>query len=278
MVFCRGNALDALRVVLLRGRLLGPGDQLAQPRAVVISETLAKRVWPHADPIGRRVRIGVDIPFNDSPWLTVIGVVADVKARLTSSSPRSLMFTTPKQGVGQMHVVVRASGDPLLLAGSLRREISAMDPSLAMEKIETIDQVLTESLSAERFRTWLLICLAGAALLLATLGIAGLLAYNAAQRTQEFGVRIALGANRRNLLAMVLQHCLRLSGAGIVAGLAVSLLVTRGISALLYETSPLDPGTFFAVPLILILVALAAALVPAWRVVRTDPITALRIQ
>jgi len=276
IVFCLGNALDSLRVSCLRGRLLQPKDQLETPHAAVISEALAKRVWPHDDPIGRRIRFGVDIPNNNEPWLTVVGVVADVKARLTSNSPRFLLFTTSRDWVNQMNVLVRTSGDPLLLASAIRHEITLLDPSLPLDKIETLDQVLEESLSAERFRTWLLVCFAVAALLLATLGIAGLLAYNAAQRTQEFGVRIALGANRRDLLVLVFQHGLRLSGMGIAIGLAASILMTRAISALLYETSPLDPGTLIAVPLILILVAFGAALFPAWRVVRTDPMTALR--
>ena len=278
MLFCRGNALDSLGVSLLQGRLLRPEDEPGKAHVAVVSEALAKRVWPHVDPIGRRIRFGVDVPNNEGPWLTVVGVVADVKARLTSNSPRLLLFTTPRDWVNQMNVVVRTSGDPLLLASAIRHEITLLDPSLAVEKIETLDQVLEESLSAERFRTWLLVCFAVAALLLATLGIAGLLAYNVAQRTQEFGVRIALGANRRDLLVLVFQHCLRLSGTGIVVGLAASIVVTRAISALLYETSPLDPGTFIAVPLILILVAVGAALFPAWRVVRTDPITALRAE
>ncbi|MBI2688436.1 MAG: ABC transporter permease [Acidobacteria bacterium] len=278
MLFCFGNALDSLGVSLLRGRLLRPDDQVGKVQVAVVSEALAKRVWPHDDPIGRRFRFGVDVPNNNEPWLTVVGVVADVKARLTSNSPRLLLFTTPMDWVNTMNVVVRTSGDPLLLAASIRREITVLDPSLPMERMETLDQVLEESLSAERFRTWLLVCFAVAALLLAALGIAGLLAYNAAQRTQEFGVRMALGASRRDLFVLVFQHCLRLCATGIVVGLAASIVATRAISALLYETSPLDPGTFIAVPLILILVALGAALFPAWRVVRTNPITALRAE
>jgi predicted permease len=277
-LFCRGKALESIGVSLLRGRLLRPEDQLGNAHAAVVSEALANRVWPHDDPVGRRIRFGVDVPNNDEPWLTIVGVVADVKARLTTNSPRLLLFTTPPDWVKQMSVVVRTSSDPLLLVSSIRHEIALLDPSLPVEKIETLDQVLEESLSAERFRTWLLVCFAIAALLLATLGIAGLLAYNVAQRTQEFGVRIALGANRRDLLVLVFQHCLRLSGTGIVAGLAASIVVTRALSALLYETSPLDPMTFIAVPLILVLVALAAALFPAWRVLRTDPVTALRAE
>lgn len=178
----------------------------------------------------------------------------------------------------QMHLIVSTSGDPLLLANAIQHEIARLDPNLPVVKMETLDQVLEQSLAAERFRTWLLISFAGAALLLATLGIAGLLAYNTAQRTQEFGVRIALGANRRDLLGLVFRRSLQLSGIGIVLGLVVSIAATRVISALLYETSPLDPGTFLVVPLILVLVALGAAMFPAWRAVRTDPITALRTE
>jgi ABC-type antimicrobial peptide transport system permease subunit len=144
--------------------------------------------------------------------------------------------------------------------------------------METLDQVLNDSLSPERFRTSLLLSFAVAALLLAMLGIAGLLAFNAAQRTQEFGVRIALGATRRDLLTLMFRHCLQLSGIGIGVGLAASVFVTRVLSTLLYDTSPLDPGTFIVVASILIVFALAAAMVPAWRVVHTDPIIALRAE
>ncbi len=277
MIFCRGNALGALGVSLLRGRLLQPDDQLGKPHATVISEALANRVWPHDDPLGRRIRFGVDVPNNDNPWLTVVGVVANVKARLTSNSPRLLLFTTT-EWANEMNVLVRTSGDPIYLAGAIRHGTAQLDPSLPIDKIETLDQILDESLSAERFRTWLLVSFATIALLLAALGIAGVLAYNTAQRTHEFGVRIAVGANRRDLLVLVFRHCLRLSGAGIAGGLAASILLTRALSALLYDTSPLDPGTFIAVPCMLTLVALAAAMIPVWRVVHTDPIKALRAE
>jgi len=278
MIFCFGNALESLRVPLLRGRLLRPEDQLGKPHAAVISEALTKRVWPHDDPIGRRIRFGVDVPNNDEPWLTVVGVVADVKARLTSNSPRSLLFTTLQDWVNQMDVLVRTSGDGRLLASAIRHEVNQIDPNLPVRKIETIDQVLHQSLSAERFRTWLLVSFAAAALLLAMLGIAGLLAYNTTQRKQEFGVRIALGADRRDLLLLIFRYGLRLSGIGIAVGALASLLVTRAVSALLYDTSPYDLRTFVTVPLILASVALAASLFPAWRVIHTDPMTALRAE
>jgi predicted permease len=277
-VFSLGNALDALGVSLLRGRLLRPEDQVGALHAIVISESLAKQVWPHEDPLGRRVRFGVDIPNNDEPWMTVVGVVKDVKAQLTSNSPRLLMFTTWPDWDSVGNVIVRTSSDPRIFASAIRREVNRLDSSLPVGKIETVDQVLENSLSAERFRTWLLISFAIAALLLATLGIGGLLAYNTAQRTREFGVRIAMGANRRALLLLILRHCLRLSGTGIAIGLAASLVVTRALSALLYDTNPHDLGTFITVPLILALVALGASLFPAWRAVHTDPIEVLRAE
>jgi predicted permease len=277
-VFCRGNALESLSISLLRGRLLQPEDQLGKPHAVVISEGLAKRVWPHGDAIGGLIRFGVDVPNNGEAWLTVVGVVSDVKARLNSDSPRLLLFMTWPDWVNQMDVVVRTSGDPLLLASAIRREINRLDPSLPVGRIETLDQVLEESLSAERFRTWLLICFAIAALLLAMLGIAGSLAYNTAQRTHEFAVRIALGADRRTLLLLILAHCLRLSGIGIAVGLLASIFATRALGSLLYDTSPHDLETFIAVPSILALVALGASMIPAWRAIHTDPIIALRAE
>jgi putative ABC transport system permease protein len=177
-----------------------------------------------------------------------------------------------------MNVLVRISANPLSLASAIRRELSQIDPDLPTGSVKTVDQILDESLSAERFRTWLLASFAIAAMLLATLGIAGLLAYNAAQRTQEFGVRIALGANRWNLLGLVLRHCFRLSSTGVTIGLIASLITTRALSALLYDTSPFDPATFVAVAILLLLVALFAAMIPAWRVIHVDAATSLRAE
>lgn len=275
-LFCLGDALAALRVSLLKGRLLRPQDSIGKPHAVVISEGLANRAWPNRNPIGRHIKFGVDDPMNDQPWLTVVGVVADVKAALTSQSPRLAVFTTPENWVNTMNVLVRTSANPLALASAIRREVSQMDPDLPAGSIKTVERILDESLSAERFRTWLLASFAVAAMLLATLGIAGLLAYHAAQRMREFGVRIALGANRRDLLGLILRYCLRLSSTGVAIGLIASLIATRALSALLYDTSPVDPATFVAVSFILTLVALGAAMIPAWRVIHVDPAMSLR--
>jgi putative ABC transport system permease protein len=277
-IFCRGEALQSLGITLLQGRLLRPEDQLGRPHATVISETLAKRLWPQVDPVGKRIRFGVEVPDNDEPWMTVVGVVADVKARLTSDSPRMLMFLAWQDWVNQMDVIVRTSGNPLQLSNTIRAEIHRVDPGLPVGTIKTVGQVLDESLSAERFRTWLLVCFAVVTLLLATLGIAGLLAYTTAQRTHEFGVRIALGANRRALLLLILKHCLKLAGTGIGVGLLGSFFVSRVVGSMLYDTTPHDPAIFVSVPSVLALIALGASVFPAWRAVRMDPVVALRAE
>ncbi len=274
-IFCTGKALEALRLPLLRGRLLEPGDTLGRRSVAVISETLAKRIWPHGNPIGEHIKFGVDMK---EPWMRVVGVVKDVKSDLTSDAPRSMMFTIWPDWDNGMNVLVRTAGNLHSVASAIRYQVHKLDPSLPAGKIETLDQVLDNSLSPERFRVVLLGSFAGAALLLAMLGIAGLLAYNTAQRTQEFGVRIALGANRRDLLFLVVRQGLQLSGAGIVIGLVASILLTRALSALLYDTSPFDAGTFITVPLMLGVVALGASAWPAWRAAHTDPISALKTE
>jgi putative ABC transport system permease protein len=277
-LFCLGNSLRALGVKLLEGRLLEPEDYTGKAQVAVISDGLAKRFWPNGHAIGRHIKFGADDPMNDQPWLTIIGVVADVKAKLTSNSPRLVVFTIPADFVNAMDVIVRTSGSPAALAGALRHQLSQLDPNVAVRRIETMTDVLADSLSAERFRTWLLACFAGAAILLATLGIGGLLTYDVAQRKQEFGVRIALGAGRRDLFGMVLRHCLRLAGAGVIIGFLAAVVVNRTIAAFLYQTSPFDPATFAAVCFALILFALGASMIPAWRVIRLNPVTSLRTE
>jgi predicted permease len=274
-IFCLGDALGLLRLTLVRGRLLQPSDELAKQRVAIISESLAKRIWGGEDPLGRHVKFGFD---PKEPWITVVGVVKDIKDRLTNDSPRSVVFTTREDWVNDMDVLVRSSVDPRSLANAIRHEVNQVDPNLAVGQIETVGQILDESLSAERFRSLLLASFAIAALLLSMLGIAGLLAYDTVQRAREFGVRFALGADRGDLLLLVFKRCLRLSGTGITVGLLASILATGELSTLLYDTSPHDLGTFIAVPAILTLVALAASLFPAWRAAHTDRLIALRAE
>jgi predicted permease len=278
-LFCLGDALKTLGVRLIKGRLLQPDDYMGAPHTAVVSESLARRAWRNADDaIGRRIRFGVDDPMNDQPWLTVVGVVADMKARLNSDAPRLAVFTPPNDPLPTMQVLVRTLSDPVLIAPTLRKEVGQLDPNLATGQVKTVDNILSESLTSERFQTWLMSSFAITAMLLATLGMAGLLAYNGAQRIQEFGLRIALGATRRDLVGIILRDCLRISGTGIAIGLVAALITTRALSALLYDTSPLDLATFLGVPSILLLVAISAAIFPAWRVIHANPMTTLRAE
>lgn len=211
--------------------------------------------------------------------MTVVGIVRDVKDRLTSVAPRPMMFTTTSIGKhNDMNILVRTTDDPLALVSAIRHAVKDLDQRLPVENVQTLTQVLDQSLSPERFRTYLLASFAVVALLLSVLGIGGLLLYSTAQRAQEFGVRIALGAVRRDLLLLVLRQSLRLSITGIAIGLGVSLLVTRALSALLYDTSQYDIATFVGVPVVLALVALGASAFPAWKAVHTDPIAALKAE
>jgi len=164
-VFAGGNALQTLHVALISGRLLGPDDHLKDSHVVVISSSLAKTLWPGADPIGRRMTFG-----GDSPWLTVVGVVGDIKARLTSDAPRPLVFTVPEEWVRDMVVLV-AEKNSIDLSQGMREQLARIDPSLPAQNVETLDRVLDDSLGQEHFRTTLLMCFAAAALSLAMLGI-----------------------------------------------------------------------------------------------------------
>ena len=221
--YVSGDAMKLLRLPLLSGRYIDRRDGLNAPIAVVISESIAKRNWPGQDPIGHRMKFGIEA--SRTPWMTVVGVVKDVRDSLASTAPRSLMFLTAvaqeqifHSSVRNRQILVRTSQDPLMLAGAIQRQIRGLDPALPLQQVQTLDQWLGKSLEPERFRTFLLAAFAGTALLLAMLGIGGLLAYNVAQRAQEFGLRMALGASQQDLVSIVVKQGLRLSLLGITVG------------------------------------------------------------
>jgi putative ABC transport system permease protein len=279
--YVSANAMRLLRLPLVSGRYIDARDGLDAPLAVVITESIAKRNWPEQDPIGHRVKFGGEA--SRIPWMTVVGVVNDVRDSLSSTASRSSMFLSAAAQEQMFHsavrdrrILVRTSHDPTLLSNALLQQIQELDPALPLQQVQTLDQWLGKSLEPERFRTFLLAVFAGTALLLAMLGIGGLMAYNVAQRTKEFGVRIALGASQRDLFSAVLKEGLRLALLGIIVGVAVSFLATRAISSLLYDTSQYDVLTYTAVPTLLAFVGLAASIWPGWRAGRADPMTALR--
>ncbi len=267
---------EAMRIPLLRGRLLEDRDLAAgAAQVVVINEEMARRFWPGDDPVGKRLKYGLD-PSANQPWKTVIGVVADMRRQRLDEPAIPYMFQPGVQP--QMDIAVRAAGDPLALRDAIRAQLQALDPSAPPYGVLTVEQRLEQTVALRRFQTMLLAGLAAVALLLSVIGAYGILQRLVAARTQEIGIRMALGANAAVVLRMVLAAGLWLAVAGLAIGLLGAVALSRVIASFLYETSALDPLIYAAVIVILLGVTLLAILTPARRAARVDPMAALRDQ
>jgi putative ABC transport system permease protein len=276
--------LRALGAHLLRGRDFTEADRLEAPGAVLINETLARRYFQNQDPIGQHLRMGDDRPslgatnhWGQPEWSEIVGVVSDIK----SLHPRPETVPEVYQSYWQWPMqnptlLVRSAVDPTALADAIRQETRSAIPNLPAPKIRTMDQLLSETVAQPRAQTELLSLFAGAALLLATIGLYGVLAYAVTQRRREMGVRMALGARQRDLVSLVVGQGMRLVLMGVVVGLLCAVGLTRVLQSLLYGVGLFDPLTFAAVPLLLITAALIACWLPAWRAARTDPLESLR--
>jgi putative ABC transport system permease protein len=243
---------------------------------MVVSEAMAKRYFPDGDAVGMRLKTG---GCTECEWTTIVGVVEDVKDRGLGVEVAPAMYSPFRQepvGIRMMNLVLRAEGDPEGMIAAVRRAVNAADPDLALADIKTMEQLVSESLGPSRYRGVLLGVFAGVALVLAAVGIYGVIAYAVSQRTREIGIRIALGARGRDIFALVVGRGMLLSLLGVVAGVAASLALTRYLSSLLYGVSSTDPATFAAVVVILTTVALLACSIPARRATRVDPMDALR--
>ncbi len=274
----RGDYFQTMGIPLKRGRLFTPDDQPQAPREVIVSETTARRFWPGLDPVGRRVKWG--LKESPVPWLTVVGVVGDVKSGRLDAETQPQTYEPSRQVPGRWawFVTVRAEREPVSLASAVRAEARALDPEQPVTKVRTMEQVISQSTAPRRFNTFLLVVFGAAALLLAALGIYGVMAYSVARRTHEIGVRLSLGARPADVLAMVIRQGMTLVVAGLVLGLAGALALTRVIAGLLYGVQPTDPVTFVAVSVLLAAVALAATWLPAHRAMQVDPAVALRYE
>lgn len=240
--------------------------------AMIINETMARTFFPNEDPLGQRVRI------ISSPWLTIVGVVGDIRHSGLNTRPNPEMYLSDlQQPSGSMAVMVRTSGDPLNLAGATREQVMAVDKDQPVA-ITTLDQIFSNSVGGQRFNMVLLSIFGALALAMAVVGVFGVINYSVAHRTQEIGIRIALGAQRRDILRLVVGQGMVLALFGVGIGLVGAFALTRLISGLLFGVSPSDPFTFLAVSLLLTSVALLASYIPARRAMRVDPMVALRCE
>ncbi len=265
-------------IPLLRGREFDDHDVAGAPDVAIINNTFVERFFPGEDPIGKRYVYGTPGPENNK-WITIVGIVGDMRRTGFDRAVRPETFRPESQYAdSRLTIVARTSGNPATFAGALRDEVWAIDRDQPVYDMKTMDQTLSEMLSQRRFNMLLLGIFASVALLLAALGIYGVMSYSVTQRTHEIGIRMAMGAQTRDVLNMVVKHSLMLALAGIGVGLIASLVLTRLMSTLLYGVSATDPLTFIAIPLVLAGVALGACLVPARRATKVDPMIALRYE
>ncbi|HKG91684.1 MAG TPA: ABC transporter permease [Gemmatimonadaceae bacterium] len=271
--YVSASYFGAMRIPLVKGREFNDQDRRGAPRVVLVSETFAKKFFPGADPIGQQLRIG----NTEGVPRAIVGVVGDVKHYSLRDESQAAMYEPYAQASpSNFTLVVRASGRPEELTAAVRREVRAIDADLPLTKMRTMDQVLAGSVAAQRFNAALLAGFAGLALLLAAIGLYGVVSYTVAQQTHEFGIRMALGAERRHVMRQVMGRAMQLAGAGVAAGLVGALLLTRLLTKMLYGVSATDPTTFVGLALVLTSIALLASWMPARRATRVDPVVALR--
>jgi len=262
-----------LGISLQSGRIFNDGDAQGAPSVVLLSEALAHQLFADADPIGRRIFV----PGSGSDWTTVIGVVEDVRHQgLDREIEQAAYLSYRQMPRPTMALVLRGSLDPSSLAAALRQAVREVDPALPVFDVRTMEARLSDSLAGRRFNLFVLGSFAALALALAGVGIYGVIAYLVTERTREIGIRMALGAQRRSVLSLVVGQGMRLAVLGIGIGLAAALALSRVLRTLLFEITPTDPLTFATIPLVLAAVALIACWLPACRAARVDPMEALR--
>jgi putative ABC transport system permease protein len=272
--------LRTLGIPLLRGRDFNERDNLKATPVAIINETFARRFFPGEDPIGRRISPGISNGYGDKyPLREIVGVIGDVKLHsLATVSEPQCYVPLAQSPLGLMSLVVRTDGDPLRLVPAVRSSVAAADKNVSPYNIKTLVQLLSQSVARPRFITLLLGTFAALAVVLAAVGLYGLISYSVAQRTHEIGLRMALGAQRADMLRLVIGQGLKLALIGVGIGIVGAIGLTRLLSGLLYGVKPTDPLTFVAVPLLLTFVTLLACYIPARRATKVDPMVALRYE
>src|SRR5882757_6646713 len=270
---------ETLGMPLVQGRFFTAADTEKAPAVVVINSAMARTYFPGENPLGKRLQLGA-IPEFDVPWMEVVGVVGDVRLDL---DPQAEMYLPYRQAdqvlpVFQLSIVLRTATDPLLQAAALRSALGEIDPNQPLVRVRTMEENMAATVAQPRFRTWLIGIFAALALVLAGVGVYGVMSYTVTQRTSEIGIRVTLGAQPEDVFRIVVGEGLRLALAGVGAGILAALALTRLLQGFLYGISAYDPLTFIAVAAILTLVAVAASFFPARRATLVDPIIALRYE
>jgi predicted permease len=270
-----GNYFAAMGIHLLKGRLFQATDTYSAPHAGVVSAKFAAQAWPGQNPLGKIVEYG-NMDADLRPF-TVVGVVADIRddGLAADAPPLFYGYLPQRPGAYGQTLVVRTSGDPTAIIASVRRIVHDLRTDVPV-RTKTIDRVIAESVADRRFTLFVVAAFAGAALLLATLGVYSVVSYLVTQRTREIGVRVALGAQHGQVLSLIVGEGLRLAAMGLVLGVIGSMLLARTLRGLVYGVSPTDPAAFASVVALLAIVAVVAAWVPARRAARVDPMQVLR--
>jgi putative ABC transport system permease protein len=272
---------ETLGVPLLRGRLIAPGDIDHAPAVVVINSTMARTYFPNENPLGKRLQLGAT-PIDEIPTMEIIGVVGDVLQGLGDEA-KAEMYVPYRQvdallPIFQMSIVLRTSMEPLTATSALRSAIAQIDPNQPLVNVRSMDQNIQTSVAQPRFRTWLIGTFAALALVLAAVGVYGVMSYSVTQRTSEIGIRVTMGARPSDIVRIIVGEGLRLALVGVFAGVLGALLLSRVLRSFVFGVSTSDPSTFAAVGLILTLVGAVASYFPARRATRVDPLVALRYE
>jgi putative ABC transport system permease protein len=274
-VIVNEDYFKTLGIRLLRGRVFDRRDHTDAEPVMIVSRTLARQHFGSTDPLGRRMRIGP--PRDDWPWVTIIGIVGDVPYTGLDAEPQPAYYVPLSQeNFGDYYVVLRTGGDPASFAPAARAAVWSVDREQPVGKMLTMEERLREAMGPQTFRATLVGLVGSLGFVLAGIGIYGVLAYAVSQRTQELGIRTALGARPSELLRLVISTGVKLTSFGIVTGVAAAVLATRALSGLLFGIGPHDPAAFLVVIVLTLTLALVASLTPAWRAMRVDPISVLR--
>jgi predicted permease len=262
----------AMGIPLKRGRFFTPADRLEQANKSIISESMAKEFFPNEDPIGKRLNLG------DDAWREIVGIVGDVRKEVATEPQSTMYFPYATGGTTMATLMVRAKGDPNLLSLPLQQTMRSLDADLPAVTVKTMDEIRGDATQQSRFGLSLIGLFAGLAVVLASIGLYGVLAYSVGQRTNELGIRIALGAAPPDITRLIVWQGMKPAAIGIVAGVLGGLAATRWLASMLFEVKPNDPAVMISVALLIAMIAILASYVPAWRATKIDPMVALRAE